>query len=74
MISFQKIYGLYGLEVLVEHHTVEIDDEQTISEDSATQSTFDTVRLSFAKYVCLMCLLAVNFVYGLNLSYLDAIL
>ena len=35
---------------------------------------FETLRLSFAKYVCLMCLLAVNFVCGLKLSYLAAIL
>ena len=53
MISFQKIYGLCGLE----HHTVEINgdvtmrtdgrtDEQT-SENRASQS-MDSVRLSFA--------------------------
>ena len=50
MISFQKIYDLYGLE----HYTVEINLDVTMettnkrtSEDSATQSV-DTVRLSFA--------------------------
>ena len=48
-MSFQKIYGLYGLE----HHTVEINGDVTMrtdnrtSEYSATQS-MDNVRLSFA--------------------------
>ena len=56
MMSFQKIYGLYGLE----HHTVEINgdvtmrtDDQTnkqTSENRATQS-MDSVRLSFAKNI-----------------------
>ena len=54
MMSFQKIYGLYGLE----HHTVEINGDVTMrtdkrtndqtSENRATQS-MDSVRLSFAK-------------------------
>ena len=53
MMSFQKIYGLYGLE----HHTVEINGDVTMrtdgqtnkqtSENRATQS-LDSVRLSFA--------------------------
>ena len=49
MISFQKIYGLYGLE----HHTVEINGDVTMETDGptseyrATQSV-DTVRLSSA--------------------------
>ena len=55
MISFQKIYDLYGLE----HHAVEIngdvtmrtDDKQVNTEYSATQS-MDSVRLSFAITLC----------------------
>ena len=53
MISFQKIYGLYGLE----HHTVEINGDVTMrtdnrtSEYSATQS-MDSVRLSFEITLC----------------------
>ena len=53
-VSFQKIYGLYGLE----HLTVEINGDVTMrtdgqtndqtSENRATQS-MDSVRLSFAK-------------------------
>ena len=53
MISFQKIYGLYGLE----NHTVEINEDVTMETDGrmdnrtseyrATQSV-DNVRLSFA--------------------------
>ena len=56
MMSFQKIYGLYGLE----HHTVEINGDVTMrtdgrtneqtSENRATQS-LDSVRLSFAIFV-----------------------
>ena len=66
MISFQKIYGLYGLE----HHTVEINgdvtmrtDDQTnkqTSENRATQS-MDSVRLSFAmKYETTSSIIAVS--------------
>ena len=58
MISFQKIYGLYGLE----NHTVEINGDVTMETDRQTdvqtdkqvniellsQWTLDSVRLSFA--------------------------
>ena len=68
MMSFKKIYGLYGLE----HHTVEIDGDVTMrtdkqtnertSEYRATQS-MDSVRLSFAmrqfatqlRFLCYSC-------------------
>ena len=59
MMSFQKIYGLYGLE----HHTVEINGDVTMrtdkrptkqtSENKATQS-MDSVRLSFAIIVAFL--------------------
>ena len=61
MMSFQKIYGLYGLE----HHTVEINGDVTMrtdgrtneqtSENRATQSLDSVrVRLSFAIKICFL--------------------
>ena len=55
MISFQKIYGLYGLK----HHTIEINadvtmetnKQTTISENSASQQ-IDQGLLTFANRLC----------------------
>ena len=53
MISFQKIYGLYGLK----HHTMEINGdvtmETTISENRASQP-IDQGLLTFATTVIIM--------------------